>query len=260
MERNIVFSFSGTGNSLKAAKDIAGSLDNCNIVSMGKSYRLSGAYERIGFVFPSYAMGLPGIVEEFIKSLDLSENKGSYYFTVVTCGQSAGNSIYRIAELLKAKGATLQFGSQLLSFSNYVVLYPMADNADEKAKEAEKALNPMITEIVGKRPHVVPRRSNPALTLVHNFFITTLPKKDEGFHISDNCDRCGVCTMVCPVNNIKMKDQKPLFQHQCQQCMACIQWCPNRAIEYKNKTQNRGRYRHPDISCAEMIEQAEGKR
>ena len=35
---NIVFYFSGTGNSLKVAKSLAKELDDCEIISMTKSY------------------------------------------------------------------------------------------------------------------------------------------------------------------------------------------------------------------------------
>jgi flavodoxin len=51
---NIVFYFSGTGNSLKVAKTLAKELGNCEIVSMagvGK-YSLTKQYDTIGFVYP----------------------------------------------------------------------------------------------------------------------------------------------------------------------------------------------------------------
>ncbi|MFP3154409.1 hypothetical protein LQZ18_08265 [Lachnospiraceae bacterium ZAX-1] len=42
MERNITFYFSGTGNSLKVAQDIAAETQNTKVIPMGKAYSLEG--------------------------------------------------------------------------------------------------------------------------------------------------------------------------------------------------------------------------
>lgn len=34
--------------------------------------------------------------------------------------------------------------------------------------------------------------------------------------------------------------------------MACIQYCPNKALNYKNVTQKRKRYHHPEITAKEL--------
>ena len=39
MKKNIVYVFTGTGNSLKVAKDIAAVLSYCEIISMGSNIR-----------------------------------------------------------------------------------------------------------------------------------------------------------------------------------------------------------------------------
>jgi len=44
MAKNIIFYFSGTGNSLKVAKDIAISIQDCELISIGKPHKLSGTY------------------------------------------------------------------------------------------------------------------------------------------------------------------------------------------------------------------------
>ena len=62
MSKNIIFYFFGTGNSLKVAKDIATAIQDCELISMGKPYKLSGTYERIGVVYPVYIGGMPGVV------------------------------------------------------------------------------------------------------------------------------------------------------------------------------------------------------
>jgi len=60
MSKNIIFYFFGTGNSLKAAKDIANAIEDCELISMRESRMLSSTYEQIGLVYPIYIGGMPG--------------------------------------------------------------------------------------------------------------------------------------------------------------------------------------------------------
>ena len=54
--------------------------------------------------------------------------------------------------------------------------------------------------------------------------------KDKDFYASDKCIGCGKCEKLCPLNNIKMVDKKPTWNHNCTHCMACIGNCPVEAI------------------------------
>ncbi len=81
-----------------------------------------------------------------------------------------------------------------------------------------------------------------------------IEKFDEKFTVTENCNRCGTCIEVCPVGNIKLKNQKSVWQHHCQRCMACIQWCPTEAIQYGKKTVKRKRYQNPNITAKDIAE------
>lgn len=251
MSKNIIFYFSGTGNSLKVAKDIATAIEDCELISMGKSHKLSGTYERIGFVYPVYGGGMPGVVERFVKALDLSANKNSFIFAVCTSGSGSAGGLTNISKIIGANGGKLSYGESIRCFSNYVGLYAMGSDADNKAKaqnEATKQVTKNIQSLTVKPPF-----KNSPLSIIHGPFIKSLAKKDKGFNVSEACNGCATCGKVCPVGNIKMQDGKPMFLHRCEQCMACVQWCPKQAINFKNKTQDRGRYHHPDITLKEMI-------
>jgi MinD superfamily P-loop ATPase len=79
-----------------------------------------------------------------------------------------------------------------------------------------------------------------------------IPETGRGYQVSGDCVFCGLCAAVCPAKNITMKDGKPEFQRGCEGCVACIQHCPKRAIDFKDVTQNRGRYAHPQIKPTEI--------
>ncbi|WP_238881747.1 EFR1 family ferrodoxin [Clostridium sp. YIM B02551] len=251
MSKNIIFYFSGTGNSLKVAKDIAAAIEDCELISMGKSHKLSGTYERIGFVYPVYGGGLPGVVERFVKALDLLENKNSFIFAVCTSGSGSAGGLTNISKIIDGKGGKLSYGETVRCFSNYIGLYAMGSNADIKAKSQTQATKQVIKDI--QCLAVSPPSKNNPMILLHGPFIKWLAKRDKAFNVSEACNSCATCSKVCPVENIKMQDGKPIFLHHCEQCVACVQWCPKQAINIKNKTQNRGRYHHPDITLEDMI-------
>ena len=68
MKENVIFCYSGTGNCLDMAKNIAKSLGDTDIIMMRKYPAVTdvrGA-KRVGFIFPCYGGGLPGHVERYL--------------------------------------------------------------------------------------------------------------------------------------------------------------------------------------------------
>ena len=59
--KNIIYCFTGTGNSLHTANAIAAALPDCTVVSVSAKELVlpDASTERIGFVYPVYAGGLP---------------------------------------------------------------------------------------------------------------------------------------------------------------------------------------------------------
>ena len=182
-------------------------------------------------------------------NLDLQNNKETYFFAVATCGRvaRAQNVITQLRHFLKHKGIKLNYGERLDMFSNYVVGYEMRDTVNEEAMQSAVEIKPMIESI---KNHIT-NKGNTIQTLrrfEHLGFLYIVSKMDKNFNISDACVSCDTCKKVCPVNNVSMDaDGKPCFMHHCEQCLACIQTCPTKAINYKDKTQSRKRYIHPDI-------------
>jgi len=158
MSKNIVFYFSGTGNSLKVAEDIAKEVQDCEVISMGSSkyYELQSGYETIGFVYPTYYRGEPKKVHEFIMNLNLKNNLGTYYYAVTTCGKYEGNALIHIKQLLKRKKVTLHYAKKINMFSNYVIAYDMRDTVEEETKQSQKDLEQIIQSIKNKEMNKLP--------------------------------------------------------------------------------------------------------
>jgi ferredoxin len=84
-------------------------------------------------------------------------------------------------------------------------------------------------------------------------FLESHQLMDRGFQTDEKCTGCEICSRVCPVSNISMVDDRPVWQHHCEQCFACLQWCPREAIQFGSRTSSRKRYHHPDVKLVGMM-------
>ncbi|MBK5254270.1 MAG: 4Fe-4S binding protein [Peptostreptococcaceae bacterium] len=52
----------------------------------------------------------------------------------------------------------------------------------------------------------------------------------------DECNRCGLCVSVCPIDAMVLKDNNVLIDYKkCISCMRCANYCPENAIYYGDK-------------------------
>jgi len=249
--KNRIYYFSGTGNCLKLSEDIAEKIGDCEIVSISHKTdcALPENYDRIGFVFPVYFLGLPKVMDSFLKNLKPMDSEtvaNTYFFTVATCGVLVGNAIPQLNMRLKQKGACLHYGIKHIMFSNCVQMYDMNKNVDKITQKSDENAKPIIDDIKNlKRNSILP--FNILLDKYYKMQIGRVNNLDYDYNADNNCSGCGICASVCPVENILIENKKPAFRHQCEFCSACIQYCPNKSLNYKNTTQKRRRYHHPKI-------------
>lgn len=256
MQEHVLYYFSGTGNSLKAALSIQKALGNGKVVSMGtvanaEPMPVQGV-SSIGLVFPCYFGGVPHRVREFITCLDLSGQEQTYVYAVVTYGVMAGTSLAETAALVGEQGATLAYAAALKAFSNYVVMYDMSSKVAEKTAETKQALTPIIADICERKTNTI-KKASPLILAYNRMASKDIATQDRHFVVQETCNGCGTCVQVCPVVNIELSEGRPTWQGHCEQCLACLQWCPERAIDYGTRTRNRGRYTHPEITLRMFI-------
>jgi ferredoxin len=250
---NRIYFFTGTGNSLHIAKEIAKTLDNCEIVAIHKDMNMDvpSDYDKIGFVFPTYGWGLPIMVSNFFKCINMPNQNGTYLFAIATCGGLALNAIPLANALLVEKKYHLNYGASIMMFRNSVIHYNMSNKIDSITRKSDKRALPVIKDIINKKVKNI-SSINRFFYKPYLKFIEEIPVKDKDFNINSDCNSCGICKSVCPAKNITLEEKKPVFHHQCENCTACIQYCPQKAINYKDKTQKRRRYTHPQISHKEI--------
>lgn len=250
MEENLVYYFTGTGNSLQIANDIGKALSNSDVRKISEykgDYINSGT---LGIVFPVYCWGLPLIVVDFLKELNVSPD--TYVYAVANFASMAGMALKQCQNILFEKNIKLSSGFLITMPSNYI---PMFDATPEKkqkelfAKEFIKITE--IAEIVRSRQETEIKKSGIIGLILYKMlykgWASSFNTGDKDFTVSNACNGCQLCKLRCPAANITMTENKPVWNHNCQMCMACIQSCPEKAIDYQNKTRKRTRYINPNV-------------
>lgn len=226
--------------------------------------------DALGFVFPVYfasfgMSGIPFIVERFIRALPVLENK--YIFAVCTHGGKPGAVLKNLEELISEKGGGLSYGVCIRlsvpyradeKIKSVFLKVPLSEDADVDALEAEKqfkewkALSSKIAVRVreGRVCMMGEGYSAKRITAVENILQLKMAKtryrtlsgsdsdsfeilvnnSDNGFRVNDNCTACGLCSRICPAENIKNKTSGPEWRHHCENCFACFHWCPQKAV------------------------------
>lgn len=258
----MIFYFTGTGNSLYAAKAIA-SRQGEELVSIAaavgsgkQSYEYDlGENEDVGFVHPVYAWGPPPIVLEFIKKLKLRNYRRNYCFSVVTCAGSAGNTMKVMAASLKSRGLPLNGGFSVAMPNNFILMGDVDSEEVRQAKllEADGLLRHINEAIERKAGEFrVQKGRFPWLTTgIINPIFTKSGMDTRKFYADKHCTGCGTCAKVCNCGNIQV-DGRPEWGRHCTQCLACIHYCPAQAVQYGKGTEKKGRYANPHISIAEI--------
>lgn len=255
MKRAMIYYFSGTGNCLNAAIEIAKKIKPAQIISMRcnpKDFPASKA-ERIGFIFPVYHWSLPEHAKRFIRHLSI--NPDAYLFAVASCGGLPVNALNDFAAILAQKGAAVSYSKVHHNVASYVAAYEPFPAPEKQLPKAAAELEIIAADICAKRCNEPVKKTigKNMMRLIELPFVTALPAKDKGFFVNQDCISCGLCSRICTPKNIVMENGKPKFLHHCAQCMACIVFCPKQAIHYKNRTHKRTKYHHPNIKAEMMV-------
>lgn len=252
MSENIIFCYSGTGNCLDMAKNIAKELGDTDIVMMRRKPEITDARgaKRIGIIFPCNGGGLPGKVEEFIKQIQVSP--GAYTFGVCQYSMYMGTGLHQLNKVIPLSYWTTishQFGYIVLGPHTLMLPHVTPEKAHERSEKKAKEIAAAVLagEYTNKRPPLKPLN-----VVEHKGFPLMLKMKVKDFKVRDSCIGCGQCAKVCPTDNIKIVDGKPTWGKKCYQCVSCLQYCPANAISLGIMSDKRQHYHNPNIPAEEL--------
>ena len=254
MSSNIIFCYSGTGNCLDLAKNIAKGLGDTDIVMMRTFPTVTdtrGA-SRVGFVFPCYGGGAPADFLCYAKAIRIEP--GTYTFAVSQSASYAGTGLSELNKIIPLrywKTVTHQC-SCIWLFPHTMMIPPRTPKQAQKRSEklakaiAEEVRNMTVTE---KKPprNVLNAAENKGWPMIAK-------KKAGGFRVSDACIGCGQCVRLCPRGNIRLEGGRAVIGTNCAQCLGCLQYCPTGAISLGKITDKREHYHNPNVRADDLME------
>lgn len=253
----MLYYFSGTGNSTFVAVTLSNFLGlKAKFIPETDASNEQPEDERIVMVFPVYSWGVPPLISKFIDELghgfwEKVKDLGISVDCVMTCGDEVAMAPEMIQKDLKKMGVSLSSVWSVIMPNNYVLL-PGFD-VDKKEVEDLKLKNSegRIMEIAqalsrGERRMDVTRGS---YRWLKTKLIFPLFKKwgisTKKWHYNDNCISCGRCARICPMVNVEMKKEHPVWGTRCCSCLGCYHVCPVHAVEYGKETRKKGQYLFP---------------
>lgn len=259
--KTIIYYFTGTGNSLAAAKKIAAAVQDCELVPIASLADTPGkivpAADRVGIVCPVYDAGLPVIVKEFAERLDIGAVP--YAFGIVTMGGIGVSALHLLNKILVRgcrKNLDAAFAVKMPANFPPLQVPPSGNEKEEILKKADADLAAIATAI--QKGQTVPPGLSPISSLMRILLYPPFAKNVHGmsssFSAETTCTACGTCAKVCPVKNITMENDRPVWHGKCELCCACLHFCPVEAIQLNTMrgSRGRGRYRHPDLKVEDM--------
>ena len=244
--------FSGTGNTLRAARELAARVDgpgrNVELADIARGEK-GGSIQVI--CFPVYGFGPPGIVKRYISNLE----DGGRAWLLCTMGGGAGSALRVTARRLSQKGWTVPGGVELLMPNNYPV-GRLPGDVDRLVTEAVEKTRLFGETIAADKDSPLPGNF---LTAVFSAALNAgmdlnRRRARKSFSVDESCTSCHLCRRVCPTENISLVQGLPVWGRDCEQCLRCVNVCPEYAISYmKCREKGRPQYLEPELELSRLL-------
>lgn len=281
-----IFCFSGTGNSLWVAKELARATDDVvvgipqvmaaakdaadsdavaeangsRIASSDQSGSRIISAERIGIVYPIYGHDMPTMVAEFVATCSFDTN---YLYVIPTFGTTRATAVDLALGRLRAAGHEPAYAATVQMVDNWL---PACDMDQQRLLDKDEAgqIARIAADVAAKRRFIEPVTEADSAARVEYLkrAWSFAPQDARGYLGFDAaaCTGCETCAAICPGGCIRMEDgvavRDALANSGCQVCVACIQACPAGAITMGElgEVNPNARYRNPQVSLDELMQ------
>ena len=249
----MIFYFTGTGNSLYAARYLEEEL--VSIPQIIDKEPMTFEADKIGIVCPVYGHEVPSMVREFLKKETFHTD---YFYMVLTYGNRHGGAAELAAELCEKCGIWPSYINVLLMVDNWLPSFDM-DEQMKLDKKVEEQLAAIRADIDSRKRGIA--KVTDTDRAAHQQLLAGMAKlpADAWQHlirIGDGCVGCGICVRVCPSGTSRMETGRAVHvPGTCETCLACVHSCPQKAIGLTVPEKNpSARYRNEHISLKDLVE------
>lgn len=254
-ESVMIFYFSGTGNSLYAARSLD---EECISIPQVIDQRdLCFRADRIGIVCPVYGHEMPRMVKEFIRRAELHTD---YLFLVLTYGNRHASAVELARNTFRRYGKNPEYIRTVWMVDNFLPAFDMEEQIAVD-KQVDKQLAIIRADILAKKQEIEPVSEEDRRA--HENYLETVGHRPEtawaDFTFTDRCIGCGICTRVCPAGGISLRNHRAVRTGEnCQACMACAHACPEMAILVNPvagfaEPNPEARYRNENVTLSDLV-------
>jgi len=195
----------------------------------------------IGLGFPVAVQGTYPFIWQFIKNLPYAHS--TPLFMIDTMLMYSGGILGPVRKIIRRKGYIPVGAKEFIMPSNVFIREGMNDKKREKIKKSLIKATEFVRRLIdGETSWLDLPVYSDLMALISQsnsnwrFFKSLTPiRVNKG-----ECDSCGLCEKLCPVDNIKLI-KYPEFLNNCILCMRCFAYCPKEAISFKNYSSARYR-------------------
>lgn len=241
--------YTSTGNNLYISKQLGGEL--LSIPKLMKTNTFDIEDDIVGIVFPVFYATSPKMLREFVQKVNI---KSDYIFLITSYGSDGDQNALKIMkETFNNRGIPINYTNSVLMIDNFLPLFDM-----EKEKQTKNDLDiggqieTIKNDILMKKDYIFDKKPFTDEPNIEAILETTMT---ERFHIivGDECNRCLICTKVCPRGNIEIIDEKPQIGDNCDFCLGCVHHCRHHVLTINDEANTKERFRNPNIKLSEII-------
>ncbi|MDE5661003.1 MAG: EFR1 family ferrodoxin [Muribaculaceae bacterium] len=253
----MILYFSGTGNTRRAATLLSEALGDTDLRRLtpqmlldpaSARFDMSVGDTRVVWAFPTYSWGIPPVVAAVMRGCMAGQGfSDATHYMLATCGDDIAYTDRQWRRIMKARGFRAGGAFSVVMPNNYVLMKGFDTDSDEvaarKLAEAPDAIRRIADAIRdgGADIAVRLRFSRIKSSVIYPSFVR-YAMSPRPFGSNEGCVSCGKCAASCPMDNIAMKDGRPVWGTHCAMCLRCYHICPRHAVTYGKATDGKGQY------------------